>query len=98
MQVFAYHFKLWGSEDETPKPYTKGDNLSGIFLVLASNRDFYLPACGTSSVEGLELYGDTVFAMPTLDGEHTAVVQRVATNREPSVTAAICDLLYPPSS
>jgi len=93
MDVFPFHMRLWHAQSKVPEQYAPTAGRSfGIVLCTSSERGrFYVPVYG-SEEDDLEMYGPSL-ALPVIQGEHTAVVQRVCTGREKHITSLIADAL-----
>jgi pimeloyl-ACP methyl ester carboxylesterase len=95
MQVHIHHLQLWTSQDELPEPYNVRNEEglpgpSGIVQILTTGCSaFFDPISRDEFSRDRALYGDPLAMLPVIEGEHTAVIQQIATGRVPDVTAAI---------
>ena len=83
-----------GSDAGMATDHLRGTLPSGSELLLSTRRrEFFDSMHGGRNEETFEMYG--IFeALPTLEGEHLDIVQRVCTGREPETTHRIAAALH----
>lgn len=94
MEVYRQHLKLWANQSAIPKPLTLSQlSPPQLFILLSSLRhEFFHPVHGERNADSFHMYGDFEI-LAELPGEHTDVVQRVCTGREPHITSLISTTL-----
>jgi len=92
MDVYRKCMLLWHLQEASPATYTRVD-VGGIMLVTSTGRwNWFKQVYNTDAVDCLAAYGE-VDTMVELDGDHTAAVQAVCTNRSPEVLAVVRSVL-----
>jgi len=96
MRVFCWHMLLWHQQERVPRPYVSSGKCAtsnSILLQLSSGRRaFFSEVNGVGFDDNLSFYGPSTL-LGVIEGEHTAVIQRVCTGREDGFIQAILPYL-----